>query len=409
MVERSESVASQLPEDEEPEDLGGEASGEVGVEPGQPFFVSKKAAAVLKHGILKRYIKPWASKVGSTAEGKRVVYVDGYAGPGRYADGTDGSPALVLSTARAVDYRNIECHFVERRRADFARLSGLVGAAQADGVSCVAHKGRLEAHLDRLLQLTAASPLFLFLDPFGLAISFEDITGKAMGGVHGGRMRKTEVLLNFSANAVRRIGAFLDPSSTAKNRQATLNSMDRACGGSWWRDLFVRFETNEERVEAIAHEFMRRAAQAAGSGGWVFPVKNRATLQPVYHLVYLSRHPDGMLLFGDALAGAQKEWRRLLVPPPVVDEGALFALPDPFLQEEAMREDQWVREIKGNIERLLDEFGGFRVADRYRDVLGSALGLAGQPLVRRAVKQLHAEGRTSCNGIGGVQDFWITR
>jgi hypothetical protein len=48
------------------------------------FFKEQRPAAVLKHGILHRYLRVFASKTGSTAPGHRVAYLDGYSGPGQY-------------------------------------------------------------------------------------------------------------------------------------------------------------------------------------------------------------------------------------------------------------------------------------------------------------------------------------
>jgi hypothetical protein len=48
------------------------------------FFESRKAAAVLKHGILSRYPVIFASKTGKDVENNRVVFLDGYAGRGEY-------------------------------------------------------------------------------------------------------------------------------------------------------------------------------------------------------------------------------------------------------------------------------------------------------------------------------------
>lgn len=120
-----DSVGSSLHSGLDDDDLagGGEADADVDVSPGDPFFISKNAAAVLKHGILSRYIVPFASKVGSTSEGKRVVVLDGYAGPGRYADGTEGSPALLARSATSVAaFRKLECHFVEQKFKSFNAL-----------------------------------------------------------------------------------------------------------------------------------------------------------------------------------------------------------------------------------------------------------------------------------------------
>jgi hypothetical protein len=104
-------------------DLSGESAGERGLDSSSPFFVSKKAAAVLKHAILDSYVVPFASKVGRYAPDSRVVYLDGYAGPGRYEDGTPGSPALILdSAARIAGFRQLDCYFVERAPKNYQSL-----------------------------------------------------------------------------------------------------------------------------------------------------------------------------------------------------------------------------------------------------------------------------------------------
>ena len=55
-----------------------------------------------KHKILTSYLQAWApifsrylASVGNT--GKRLLFVDGFAGPGIYANGYDGSPILSLN------------------------------------------------------------------------------------------------------------------------------------------------------------------------------------------------------------------------------------------------------------------------------------------------------------------------
>ena len=129
------------------EDLGGETAGETETEQGSQFFVSKKAAAVLKHEILRQYVVPFASKVGTNATDRRVVYLDGYAGPGCYKDGTPGSPALVLQfAAKIAASRTLDCYFVERNREDFKHLKTLVKDANAVGVSAEALQGPLKKH-----------------------------------------------------------------------------------------------------------------------------------------------------------------------------------------------------------------------------------------------------------------------
>jgi hypothetical protein len=64
------------------------------------FFRERRAAAVFKHGILKRYPVVFASKTGQWSKGHRVVFLDGYAGRGRYDKGEPGSPMLLAQRCR---------------------------------------------------------------------------------------------------------------------------------------------------------------------------------------------------------------------------------------------------------------------------------------------------------------------
>jgi three-Cys-motif partner protein len=70
-----------------------------------------------KHAILRRYLEAWLPIM--TSWSGRVLYIDGFAGPGKYKGGEDGSPIIALKAAR--DHRTkirseIVFIFVERDR-----------------------------------------------------------------------------------------------------------------------------------------------------------------------------------------------------------------------------------------------------------------------------------------------------
>ncbi|MYV41073.1 three-Cys-motif partner protein TcmP [Streptomyces sp. SID1328] len=391
--------------------LSGESAGEDGTDTSSPFFVSKKAAAVLKHAILRSYVVPFASKVGKYAPDGRVVYLDGYAGPGRYEDGTPGSPALILeSAAQIAEFRQLDCYFVERSRNNFRSLSTLVGEAQKQGLAAHALQGRVEKHLKHVLTAAEGAPLFAFLDPFGLGVSFEALTDL----VFGSRTRQgstgrhaTEVLLNFNANAVRRIGGLLTSTKHSPGKPATLSAMDAACGGDWWRKEFLDSANNTEAVNRITEGFAQRVGKAVRAGSWTVEVRNRAHHQVAYHLVHFSRHKDGMWLFGEAASLAQVEWRRACIPPARSD--TLFDPIDTFEAEEQERKAQWIKRIMQNVEDLLDRHGDFIVDHHQAQVMAGVLGEARALHVRAAIKELYKSGKTTCNGVGEVRQLRVTR
>lgn len=170
----------------------------------QPFFESKRAAAVLKHAILDGYVVPFASKTGSASRGKRVVIMDGYAGAGRYEDGKPGSPSLIADAARKLPDRAIECYFVEKDPPTLERLREVL-AVEGAGIKWEAWEGTAEQHLDEVLTRADGVPLFLFLDPYGLGPAFDkiaEIFGRRPGGQY---TPATEVFFRVDAGGVRRI------------------------------------------------------------------------------------------------------------------------------------------------------------------------------------------------------------
>lgn len=50
-----------------------------------------------KHEILRRYLAAWFPILSKWSG--RIIYLDGFAGPGVYSDGEDGSPVIALQTA----------------------------------------------------------------------------------------------------------------------------------------------------------------------------------------------------------------------------------------------------------------------------------------------------------------------
>ena len=65
------------------------------------FFEETKEQSLVKSAIVSKYFWAWAkvimSRVRSTT--KKIAYIDLFAGPGRYKDGTQSTPLLVLKHA----------------------------------------------------------------------------------------------------------------------------------------------------------------------------------------------------------------------------------------------------------------------------------------------------------------------
>lgn len=375
-----------------------------------PFFQTKKAAAILKHAILDRYVDPFTMKTGSTSQDHRVAFVDGYAGTGKYEDGGEGSPGLLMRKAREMSSkRRIECIFVEQDTDSRVKLNTFVEEV-GQGLAVEVLEGDVADHLDDILAKTKGIPLFVFMDPFGLMIPFEDV--RKIASRPSGFGMATEVLINFSTVALRRIAGHLTSPNAS---EATLLRMDNVCDGDWWRTTWLgkapakdsSEKAKEQAEEAVVAGYAARLGKAAKAGFWTADVRNRRHHRPAYHLVFISRHRDGLELFGESLSLGLKEWRSAVFE--AESKGSLFEGGDIFKEEEAALSEQWVTEIASNLRRLLVKHGAFKIYERYAEVYGEALGLAREMHLRAAWKQLYTDGTTKTDSKGKLLAKLIER
>lgn len=82
------------------------------------FFETPQPAARFKHRVVRNQLGAFAGKVGKHARDRQIAYLDGFAGPGVYADDAPGSPAIAAQVARDLgDLRNLTSVFIELRRS----------------------------------------------------------------------------------------------------------------------------------------------------------------------------------------------------------------------------------------------------------------------------------------------------
>lgn len=163
---------------------------------------------VAKHEILKLYLQRWFPIVNTFHN--RVIYVDGFCGPGRYKGGEPGSPIIVLDLA-ANHVKpltgEIIFRFIDERKDRIEHLeSELAEHRPPSHFNVRAVHGRFDEKLKALLdwidqKKVDLGPTFVFIDPFGFS------------GVPYNLVRRTlekprcEVLITFMVESMNR---FLD-------------------------------------------------------------------------------------------------------------------------------------------------------------------------------------------------------
>jgi three-Cys-motif partner protein len=203
-----------------------------------------------KHEILRRYFEAWLPIMASW--NGRIVYIDGFAGPGRYSNGEDGSPVVVLKAARDHTFpikAELVCIFVESDLERCRHLKSVLdelASTLPDRVKYGVVHGRFDDHLTKTLnviekQKKNLAPAFVFIDPFGFSHTPFSTVSKLLGS------SRCEVLVNFMYEEINR---FL---SVEKHAQ----DYDELFGTNEWRNA-VNLTAPAERKKAIHDIYLKQ-------------------------------------------------------------------------------------------------------------------------------------------------------
>ncbi|MUL47629.1 three-Cys-motif partner protein TcmP [Mycobacterium sp. CBMA293] len=358
------------------------------------YWKDARLPGVLKHNLLKRYLPVFLIRTASVA--RCAAYFDGFAGRGIYDNGQLGSAGQMLDFAVGQKFGSgvpISLHLCEKKRETYLVLDELCDKYRAKGIDVDTSRDDAKNYLRNRLPYFADRPAFIFLDPCGVGIPFDDLVAAAnRGGAK--HWPPTEVMINFSLEALRRIGGHV---TSATPSEATMKNLDVALGGDWWRAYFAKGVT-DEAVDAVVKDFAQRLLDATKMSLMVVPVRRAPTHKPIYHLIYGTRHPAGMWNFSHATAKAIEDWWAGVSAQQEKQQGpGLFdAAPNIKDVEKAA-----VPVIADNIRRLVEAKGTVRLGDYPVQVFGDYVGQVRDLAARAAVKQLYKEGFTSTTGVGG--------
>ncbi|KLL95267.1 hypothetical protein NJ76_28245 [Rhodococcus sp. IITR03] len=317
------------------------------------------------------------------------MYIDGYAGRGQYESGSDGSSGRMLEFAAGQRFgqsgRQIDLFLCEKDPESFTHLEELASTYRRKGIIAETRNGRAEDFLPEAIQHAEGLPAFIYLDPCGVSVPFEQVV-QCLNRTDRS-WPPTELLLNFSIEAVRRIGGHI---ASENGSVKTIATLDRALGGTWWHNYFEHGVTTES-VNSVVAEYMKRLGARTNCHVVSIPVHRRPGRKPIYHLVFATRHGGGVWNFADKAARAIEAWWRRAAE---VDGGLDLY---PHIED---IETGAVATIAENIAQILSERGQFKLGDHAFDVFGNYYGLVRETTARKAVQLLYKERRISSNGVG---------
>jgi len=138
------------------------------------FFDESREQSQIKARIVAKYFWAWAKVVTPTTKkrGNRIAYIDLFAGPGRYEDGTLSTPLLVLKKAiEDPDMREmLVTLFNDRDAANVGKLKTAIDALP--GIDTLKYKPQVSNDVvgEEIAKIFAGInlvPTFFFVDPWG--------------------------------------------------------------------------------------------------------------------------------------------------------------------------------------------------------------------------------------------------
>lgn len=169
-----------------------------------------KEQTVAKHLVLKSYLNGWFPILGSW--NGRLLFIDGFAGPGEYEDGEPGSPLIALECVRRHKeqgrriLRNVEVVFllIEEDTARAKHLESLLRQKQLPSHTRYdVRRGTFEDHMNDLLdyideQNDKLAPSFVMIDPFGVKGCGMNLFGRIL------QNDQSECMISFMYEPIRR-------------------------------------------------------------------------------------------------------------------------------------------------------------------------------------------------------------
>lgn len=277
------------------------------------FFDEAREQSQIKARIVQKYFWAWAKVIIPTAkqQDNRILYIDLFAGPGRYDDGTLSTPLLVLQKAiEDVDMRRmLVTHFNDkdadnagRLRAAIRELPG-IEKLKYDPVISNEVVGR---EIEKKLASLRLIPTFFFVDPWGYK-------GLSMGLINS-------VLRNWGSDCVfffnyNRVNMGL-------NNDAVRRHMDALFGKKRASRLRTKLAdlSPSDREKLVLEKLCTALKEQGASYVLPFTFKNEHGSRTTHHLIFATKHFKGYEIMKGIMAkesrNSTRVWHRSSIRQP---------------------------------------------------------------------------------------------
>lgn len=283
------------------------------------FFKEKKIWSTIKDDLLGCYLVPYFAKILSM--GNPILYVDCFAGKGKFDDGKPGSPIIALNSLQkslnVSKHRivpKISMKFIELNHAkelennipcEFKNLCEIVDGAFESNIISI---------LNKAITSNKKTNVFLYIDPYGIKALNADLFDSLYS-----TFNTAELLINFNsfgfvreACRVKNISFRENESEILKDLEeynsSILNSiqeMNNIAGGDYWQSIIEEYRKgNIDCYQAEKELSEKYKLRLRKNYKYVLdmPIRIKSGNHPKYRMVFATSHPDGCMLMGDNIA-----------------------------------------------------------------------------------------------------------
>ena len=239
-----------------------------------------------KHEILKRYLQAWFP-ILSTYNG-RIIYIDGFAGPGEYSNGEYGSPIIAINTAKehkSKQKSEIVFLFIEAETKRVDHLENILKTINLpENIKYEVFNSKFDETLTSILNRVEEkgkqiAPTFAFIDPFGFSDTPFSVVEKLLNH------QKCEVLITFMSGFMNRF----------KNDPKNNKHFDTLFGTNDWRNVIT---VDSDAIDIVSYYNTR--LNTVAEYVYSFEMINKFN-QIIFHLVFCTNNIKGLKVMKDAM------------------------------------------------------------------------------------------------------------
>ena len=266
------------------------------------FFNYLKPWSKRKHRILGKYLKPFAAKVATITQNREIYCIDGFAGAAKYDDGSIGSPLMLAQLSNECSkWQNpvtLNLINIEPNLKNFSSLEHITQEWVNKGIVKNFNEKFSDA-VPHLLSEIGNAPAFFFIDPFGpTAIHFSHLQP-----ILQRTQQATELFINFDTDGLQRIAdasqSKSDNPKTIKSTSKNIQNVSDIIGSDEWLQTYQNSNlATEERQNFLLSIYINNLSKF-GYSVVAYPIRETLNKTAKYHMIYCTRHNDGVLLMND--------------------------------------------------------------------------------------------------------------